>query len=97
PKVKVKTTPITTKVIEEESVPIIISKKRYYIIAGAFAEQKNANRMLARLNKWNYNATIVDSGRLLRVSYDSFDNKDKATIVLNKIKLENPEAWLLTK
>ena len=87
----------TSEVIEEESIPIIISQKTYYIIAGAFAEQKNANNMLEKLNKWNYNATIVKGSNLLRVSYDTFDNRDEAILALNKIKQENPEAWLLTK
>jgi hypothetical protein len=88
---------ITPKIIDEEVAPVIISQKTYYIIAGAFAEQKNANKMLAKLNKWNYNATIVEGGNFLRVSYDTFNNKDKAIIALNKIKQENPEAWLLAK
>lgn len=94
--IEVEATP-TSKVIEEESIPIIILQKTYYIIAGAFAEQKNANNMLAKLNKWDYNATIVEGGNLLRVSYDTFDNRGKAILALNKIKQENPEAWLLTK
>ena len=93
-KVEVEATPI---MIEEESIPIIISQKTYYIIAGAFAEQRNANKMLNKLNRWNYNAEIVEGGNLLRVSYDSFYNRDEAVVALNKIKQENPEAWLLTK
>ena len=93
-KVEVEATPI---IIEGESIPIIISQKTYYIIAGAFAEQKNANKMLRKLNSWNYNAEIVEGSNLLRVSYNSFYNRDKAVLALNKIKQENPEAWLLTK
>jgi hypothetical protein len=93
-KVEVEATPI---MIEEESIPIIISQKTYYIIAGAFAEQRNANKMLAKLNKWNYNAEIVEGDNLLRVSYNSFYNRDEAVLALTKIKQENPEAWLLTK
>ena len=85
------------QVIEEKSAPIIISQKTYYIIAGAFAEQRNANKMLNKLNRWNYNAEIVEGGNLLRVSYDSFYNRDEAVVALNKIKQENPEAWLFTK
>ena len=90
--------PSITKVVKEENINLtIISQKTYYIIAGAFAEQSNANKMLAKLKKWNYNPTIVEGENLLRVSYDSFSKKDKAIIALNKIKQENPEAWLLTK
>ena len=53
--------------------------------------------MLNKLNRWNYNSEIVEGGNLLRVSYDSFYNRDEAVVALNKIKQENPEAWLLTK
>jgi hypothetical protein len=95
-KIEIEATPIA-EVIEENVIPVIISQKTYYIIAGAFAEQKNANKMLAKLNKWNYNAEVVEGGNLLRVSYNSFYNRDEAVLALNKIKQENPEAWLLTK
>ncbi len=83
--------------IKEEVDQIIISQKTYYIIAGAFAEKKNANRMLNKLTNWNYNAEILEEKKLLRVSYNSFDNKKDAVLALNKIKQENSQAWLLTK
>ena len=35
-----------------------ITQHKYYIIAGAFAVQKNADKMLAKLNSWNYNAEL---------------------------------------
>ena len=82
---------------KEEVALIILSKKNYYIIAGAFAEQKNANKMLNKLNKWNYNAEILEANHLLRVSYNSFYNREDAVLALKKIKQENPDAWLLTK
>tara|TARA_X000000368_G_scaffold414974_1_gene405841 strand:- start:1211 stop:2161 length:951 start_codon:yes stop_codon:yes gene_type:complete len=95
-KIEIEAPPIA-EIIEEEVPPVIISQKTYYIIAGAFAKQKNANKMLAKLNRWNYNAKIMENGDLLRVSYNSFYNRDEAVLALNKIKQENPEAWLLTK
>ena len=33
----------------------------------------------------------------MRVSYDSFNNREDAILALNKIKQENSAAWLLTK
>ena len=53
--------------------------------------------MLAKLKRWDYNSEIVKGNKLLRVSYDSFDKREDAVLVLNKIKQENPDAWLLTK
>ena len=40
---------------------------------------------------------VVLAHSLLRVSYDYFYNREDAILALNKIKLENPRAWLLTK
>ena len=85
------------EIAEVEVAPEIIAEKKYYIIAGVFAKQKNANKMLHTLTKSNYNAEIVEVGRLLRVSYDSFYNKEDAEFALKEIKQEHPKAWLLTK
>jgi hypothetical protein len=98
--IEVATTPIAEieyVIITEDESPAIICQKTYYIIAGAFAEKKNATKMLNKLNNWNYNAEILEGINLLRVSYDSFYNREYAVLALNKIKQENPDAWLLTK
>ena len=89
---------INTVLIEpKDTKPTIISKKTYYIIAGAFTKQKNAQKMHNKLLNWNYKSEIIKESHLLRVSYESFYNREDAILVLNKIKQENPEAWLLTK
>ena len=72
-------------------------KYTYYIIAGAFTEPRNANNMLKKLNGWHYDAEIIKGDNLLRVSYSAFNNRSDAVLALNKIKLENPAAWLLKK
>jgi len=95
-KIEIEATPIV-EIIEEEIAPIITSQKTYYIIAGAFSEKKNANKMLEKLKKWNYNTELVAGGNLLRVSYNSFTNKADALIALHKIKQDNSAAWLLTQ
>ncbi len=82
---------------EEIVSPIIPQQYTYYIIAGAFAEQKNANKLLQKLKRWNYNASIVEGGNLMRVSYNSFSNKEDALLALAEIRKENNSAWLLTK
>ena len=88
---------IEAPIVEKVATPIITQQHTFYIIAGAFAKQKNANNLLAKLNRWNYNAEIVEGGNLMRVSYDSFTNKEDAILALKEIKQENPSAWLLTK
>ena len=82
---------------EEIVSPIIPQQYTYYIIAGAFSEQKNANKLLQKLKRWNYNASIVEGGNLMRVSYNSFSNKEDALLALAEIRKENNSAWLLTK
>ena len=88
---------IETPIIEEVATPIITTLNTYYIIAGAFTKQQNANKMLIKLSNWNYKPEIVDDGSLLRVSYSSFNSRKEAIIELNKIRKENKSAWLLTK
>jgi cell division protein FtsN len=88
---------IETPIIEEVQTPVFTEQKTYYIIAGAFSKQKNANKMLNKLNRWNYNPEIVEVGNLLRVSYESYNNREDAVLALNKIKQENSSAWLFTK
>ena len=96
-KMKVEVTPIID-IIEEEIAPIItLNKSTYYIIAGSFSKRKNANKMIEKLKKWEYNTELVTGGNLLRVSYNSFTNKADALIALHKIKQENSAAWLLTQ
>ena len=75
---------------------VIIPSQKFYIIAGAFSVEKNANKLKNRLNSWNYNSTIIKNEKMMRVSYDSFDNKEQALISLSKIRKENPQAWILT-
>ena len=81
---------------KKEGVSFFVQKK-YYIIAGAYAKRNNASRMFNKLNTSNYNPEILKEEKFFRVSYDFFYNKNDALLALNKIKLENPEAWLLTK
>ena len=75
---------------------IIIPSQKFYIIAGAFSIEKNANKLKNRLNSWNYNSSIIKNDKMMRVSYDSFDSKEQALISLSKIRKENPQAWILT-
>ena len=78
-------------------IPIITEQHTYYIIAGAFAEQKNANKLLRKLKRWNYDASIVEGGNLMRVSYNAFQNREDALLALAEIRKDNKSAWLLTK
>ena len=75
---------------------VIIPSQKFYIIAGAFSVEKNAKKLKNRLKSWNYNSSIIKNEKMMRVSYDSFDSKEQALILLSKIRKENPQAWILT-
>jgi hypothetical protein len=74
----------------------IIIRKTHYIIAGAFSVEDNAQKLMIRLNKWNYNSTIISNENIMRVSYNSFTTKDQALTSLKNIRKENPDAWILS-
>ena len=82
---------------EEYQTLNVLEDKRFYIIAGAFSEERNAYKLINQLRKKDYDPEIIDGGSLLRVSYNSFGNKELAISVLNEIRKENRSAWLLTK
>lgn len=81
-----------TTVVENE-VP------KHFIVAGAFSSERNANKMISKLQKSNFTSSkIVGKSKsgLYRVSYDGFVNSSDAILALRQIKKTNPSAWLLS-
>ncbi len=83
------------KVVPERE-EIVVLKQTHYIIAGAFGVEANAIKLKNKLNRWNYNSTIISNKKIMRVSYDSFSTKEQALSSLIKIRKENPAAWILS-
>ena len=75
----------------------IIQTHKYYLIAGSFLEEENANRMFSKLKKWGYDAEILKNDKRIRVSYSEYATRENALIALNEIRKNNPSAWLLTQ
>jgi len=72
-------------------------KKNYHVIAGAFIEKSNAEKLNNSLIESNFNSEILLSENgYHRVSYNSFENKENAIIELEKLKRINKSAWILT-
>ena len=68
-----------------------------YIIAGAFLEKKNAEMLMRDLKNLNFDSKILKSKNgYHRVTYCSFENKQKAIVELKRIKLINKSAWILS-
>ena len=59
-------------------------------------ERENADKLLRKLKSWNYNASIINGGNLNRVAYSSYTTREEAIIALEKIRIANQSAWLLT-
>ena len=83
------------KVVPERE-EVVVLKQTHYIIAGAFGVEANAIKLKNKLNRWNYNSTIISNKKIMRVSYDSFSTKEQALSSLIKIRKENPAAWILS-
>ena len=84
--------------IEIEKIEVVIKEKSYFIIAGAFSKEKNANKFVKQLQAENYNSSIIGKtkGGLIRVCFDGFETKEEAIISLDAIRTENKSAWLLS-
>ena len=83
---------------EIEKIEVVIKEKSYFIIAGAFSKEKNANKFVKQLQAENYNSSIIGKtkGGLIRVCFDGFETKEEAIISLDAIRTENKSAWLLS-
>ena len=88
--------PILNIEIDNTHMKPVLVEQKHYIIAGAFSIEKNATKMMNKLNRWNYNSTIINNKSIMRVSYDSFTTKNQAINALVSIRKENPDAWILS-
>jgi nucleoid DNA-binding protein len=91
---------IIDEVPEEVPEPIPASKeltgKKYYVVAGVFREESNADNFVIELRKKGYNAEKFGKiGAMHAVSYDVFPTKQEADKLMLKIKKEvDTEAWI---
>jgi hypothetical protein len=73
-------------------------KLAYHIVAGAFRNEENAQKIFEKLSAKGYKARKIAKNKhgLHPVLYGSFSNYAEAQKAMSKIqKTENPEAWLL--
>jgi hypothetical protein len=85
------------KEIEKIETITIPEMKNFHVIAGAFIEKSNAEKLNNSLIESNFDSEILLSENgYHRVSYNSFESKENAIIELEKIKRINKSAWILT-
>lgn len=78
--------------------PFKVGGKTYYIIAGAFKDKSNAEKLINMLNQKSFHALYAGqtNNGLWRVSYGEYPNEEEALQQLAMIRQhENPQAWLL--
>ncbi len=89
-----------SKVVKDISKTKLTRNDRYFIIAGSFSKESNANRLVSDLKNQGYNALIADTNKygMFRVAFMSFNNRTSANNQLVAIRNDNnPKAWLLVK
>ena len=87
----------TEKEIEKIETITTLKMKNYHVIAGAFIEKSNAEKLNNTLIESNFKSEILLSENgYHRVSYNSFESKENAIIELEKLKRINKSAWILT-
>lgn len=69
---------------------------RYYIVAGCFRDEMNADDLVQSLQKSGFKAEKFGKiGDLYAVSFSSYDDKEAAAIELARIREEShPDAWM---
>ena len=75
-------------------------KMAYHVVAGAFRNEANAQRIFERLSKKGFKSRRIEKNKhgLYPVLYGSFSTYAEAQKEMSKIqKTQNPEAWLLIK
>ena len=83
--------PAVTLTVKEGKLP-------YHIMAGAFRDEKNAQRVFEDLSEKGYKAKRIERNKhgLYPVLYGSFTTYTEAEKLKNKIReKENPQAWIL--
>ena len=73
--------------------------KSFYIIAGSFTSEVNAQKFLSELAEKGYKPTLIPRNKLYSVSLYTFSNRDRALRELERLKSEQTfeKLWLLSQ
>jgi nucleoid DNA-binding protein len=85
--------PETAGVQPESQVPV----KKYYIVAGRFKSQQNAERYTDELRSKGFNSEYFSTqDNLFTVSFNSFSSRESAEAEMDRIRKSiEPSAWIL--
>ena len=83
---------------EAEQPAKMLTGNKYYVVAGVFREESNADNLVAELKKKGYNAEKFGKiGAMHAVSYDVFPTKQEADRMMLRLQKElDPGVWIKT-
>lgn len=72
------------------------NQKKYYLVAGSFKVQRNAEQFAAQLKDKGYNAEVfMEKHGFWRVSYSSFVNRSDAFSEYQRMRQGGTEVWVI--
>lgn len=79
--------------------PMVETGKFFYIVAGSFTSEANAQKFLNELAEKGYKPTLIPRNKLYSVSLYTFSNRDRALRELERLKSEQTfeKLWLLSQ
>lgn len=85
-----------------DNTEVAVSKKNglhYHVIGGCFSVKSNAKKLVKKLRKLGYDASIIGRHKnLYAVSYESYATREEALTTLASVRNNhNDKAWLLDK
>lgn len=73
------------------------NSNQYFVVAGSFSSEKNANKLNAELKLQGFSSTIIErENKMFTVTFQSFNTEIEAENFRKNIqKTSNPDAWVL--
>ena len=85
--------------IKKEENNIVNTSANYQVVVGCFGIESNASNLIKKLKSKNINAAIsgINAKGLHVVSCGGFNTKGEANVLVNSLKNEFPNAWIMAK
>ena len=104
PKKIIETVKINSEVKAKKTIPALslktsLDSKSFYLVAGCFASERNANNLVDQLKTEGFEASVIgqNANGLYRVAFRSYNSKELAVSQMEKLKTAGKSTWLLIK
>lgn len=89
-----KTQPEPVKSEESEEPKPVVKEMNYFLVAGCFEVQSNAERLNQKLLAEGYDSKIIPFYRLHMVTYKGYETRAEAQAELNRMVLQEGMEWV---